>query len=109
MRVKRTKGLCAKFTHAEYAVLEALAGGKPMGAWVREQLLAISAPRTIEETVVAEIVALRTIIVNLQFAHLRGEALTADDVQRLIDRADHDKLRKARARLDSATDSGRSS
>ena len=28
-----------------------------------------------------------------------GEALSAEDVQKLIDRADHDKVRKARARL----------
>jgi len=99
MRVKRTKGPCAKFTHAEYAALEALAGGQPFGAWAREQLLAISARRSTEETVLSEILALRTIVVNLQFAHLRGEGLTAEDVQRLIDRADHDKVRKARARL----------
>jgi hypothetical protein len=97
--MKRTKGLCAKFTHAEYAALEALAGGQPMGAWAREQLFAIRARRAIEEMVVGEIAALRTIVLHLQFAFIRGEALTADDVQKLIDRADKDKLRKARARL----------
>ncbi len=99
MRVKRTKGLCAKFTHAEYTALEALAAGQPMGAWVREQLLAISARPGTEETLLSEIVALRTILVNLHFAYLRGDRLTAEEVQKLIDRADHDKLRKARARL----------
>lgn len=105
MSVKRTKGLSSKFTQAEYAALEALAGGQRMGAWARQQLLAISGRRAIEETVVSEIAALRTIVLNLQFAFIRGEALTAEDVQRLIDRADKDKLRKARARL-AATDSG---
>ena len=99
MRMKRTKGLCTKLTHAEFTAIEALAGGQRLGAWAREQLLAISARRPLEETVVSEILALRTIVLNLQFAHLRGDALTADDVQKLIDRADHDKLRKARARL----------
>lgn len=102
MRVKRTKGLTTKLTNAEYAAFEALAAGQPMGAWVRGQLLAISARAGTEEMVVAEIMALRTIVVNLHFAHLRGDALTADDVQKLIDRADNDKLRKARARLASS-------
>jgi hypothetical protein len=99
MRVTRTKGLCAKFTQAEYAALEPLAGGRPLGAWAREQLLAITARRAIEETVVAEIAALRTIVLNLQFAFIRGEVLSEADVQKLIDRADRDKVRKARARL----------
>jgi hypothetical protein len=99
MRVKRPRGLCTKLTHTEYAAIEALAGAQPIGAWAREQLLAISARRATEEMVIGEIAALRTIVLNLQFAFIRGEALTAEDVQKLIDRADHDKLRKARARL----------
>ena len=54
---------------------------------------------------IGEIAALRTIVVNLEFAHLRGDVLTAEDVQKLIDRADHDRFRKARARL-ASTESG---
>jgi hypothetical protein len=105
MRVKRSKSLTTKLTHAEFAALEVLAGGQPIGAWAREQLLAISARPATEERVIGEIVALRTIVVNLQFAHLRGDRLTAENVQTLIDRADHDKLEKARARL-ASKDSG---
>jgi hypothetical protein len=99
MPVKRPKCLSTRLTVDEYAALDALAGGQRIGTWAREQLLAARARRPIEETVVAEIAALRTIVVNLEFAHLHGEALTAADVQKLIDRADHDKVRKARARL----------
>jgi hypothetical protein len=99
MRVKRTKGLTAHLTNAEYAALEVLAGTQPISTWAREQLLAINARRAIEETVIGEIAALRTIVLNLEFAHLRGDPLTAEDVQKLIDRADRDKVRKARARL----------
>ena len=105
MRVTRTKGLSTTLTEVEYAALEALAGIQPMGAWAREQLLAARARRPLEEMVLAEIAALRTIVLNMQFAHLRGDALTAGDVQKLIDRADHDKVRKARARL-ASTDGG---
>ena len=74
MGMKRTKGLCAKFTHAEYAALEALAGGQPMGAWAREQLFAIRARRAIEEMVVGEIAALRTIVLHLQFERFDRDA-----------------------------------
>jgi hypothetical protein len=102
MRVKRTKSLTTKLTPSEYAALEALADGQPISAWARERLLAVSVRPAIEETVIGEIAALRTIVVNLEFAHLRGDALTADTVQKLIDRADHDKLGKARARLASS-------
>jgi hypothetical protein len=99
MPVKRPKCLSTRLTADEYAALDALAGGQPIGTWAREQLLAMRARRATEETVVGEIVALRTIVVNLQFANLRGERLTAEQVQQLIDRADRDKLRKAQARL----------
>lgn len=99
MAVKRPKCLSTRLTIDEYASLDALAGGQRIGTWAREQLLAARARRPIEEAVVAEIVALRTIVLNLQFAFIRGEALSAEDVQKLIDRADHDKVRKARARL----------
>jgi len=104
MPVKRPKCLSTRLTADEYAALDALADGQPIGTWAREQLLAISARPATEEMVVSEIVALRTIVVNLQFAHLRGDRLTAEDVQKLIDRADHDKLRRARARLHSSKD-----
>ncbi len=99
MRVERPKCLSARLSADEYAALDALAGGQRIGTWAREQLLAIRARRATEETVLGEIAALRTIVVNLEFAHLRGDALTAEDVQKLIDRADRDKVRKARARL----------
>ena len=76
MRVKRPKVVSTRVTADEYAALDALAGGQRIGTWAREQLLAISARRTTEEAVIG-----------------------AEDVQKLIDRADHDRFRKARARL----------
>jgi hypothetical protein len=53
----------------------------------------------------AEVVALRAILLNVLFKQANGESLTADDMQRLIDRADSDKLRKARERFEQASDS----
>jgi hypothetical protein len=51
------------------------------------------------EALMAEVVALRAILLNVLFRQSNGERLTAEEMQRLIDRADSDKLRKARERL----------
>ncbi len=53
--------------------------------------------------VMAEVVALRAILLNVLFKQAKGEPLTAEEMQRLIDRADSDKLKKARERLDQAS------
>ena len=53
----------------------------------------------------AELVALRAILLNVLFKQSNGERLTAEEMQRLIERADSDKLRKARERLLQAQES----
>ncbi len=79
----RTKSISTKVTDEEYAQFEALAG---------------------EQTVLAELLALRTILLNMHFAVSHGQTLTADEMQQLIERADQNKLSKARQRLaESAT------
>jgi hypothetical protein len=57
------------------------------------------------EALIAEVVALRAILLNVLFKQSNGEWLTAEEMQRLIDRADSDKLRKARERLLQAQES----
>jgi len=47
----------------------------------------------------AELMALRAILLNVVYKLANGEKLTPEEMQRLIDRADSDKLRKARERL----------
>ncbi len=47
----------------------------------------------------AELVAVRAILLNVLFKLANGQTLNAEEMQRLIDRADSDKLRKARERL----------
>jgi hypothetical protein len=46
----------------------------------------------------AELLAIRTIVVNLHFALARGETLGAEGFQRLTDRADQDNFVKAQTR-----------
>ena len=59
------------------------------------------------EALMAEVVGLRTILLNRLFKQSNGERLTAEEMQRLIERADSDKLRKARERLLQAQESER--
>ena len=111
----RTKSIGTKVTDEEYAELERAAktGGKTLGEWCREILLArvtrqglkASDPGGTGHAVMAEVVALRTILLNVMFKQSNGERLTAEEMQRLVDRADSDKLRKARERLLQAQES----
>ena len=48
----------------------------------------------------AELLALRTILLNLHFHLCSGTTVTAETMQRLIERADQDKRQQAEARLD---------
>jgi hypothetical protein len=45
------------------------------------------------------VLALRTILLNLFYALSRGERMTAEQMQQVIERADADKLKKAADRL----------
>jgi hypothetical protein len=86
-----------------------------VGEWCRETLLERvngQEPRattdcagTGQVALMAELSALRAILLNVRFKLANGKSLTADEMQRLIDRADFDKLRKARERLLQAQES----
>ena len=104
----RTKSVGFKVTEKEYALLGAVAQryGRSLGEWCREVLLASgqeTKPAGLggaeAQALMAELVALRAILLNVVYKLANGEKLTADEMQRLIDRADSDKLRKARERL----------
>lgn len=106
----RTKSIGTKVNEEEFARLEQAAqkASKTLGEWCREVMLASAngQPETLNgrggeaHAVMAEVVALRVILLNVLFKQANGEPLTAEEMQRLIDRADSDKLRKARERLD---------
>ncbi len=99
MPALRTKSISTKVTDEEYAQFEALAGGQTISEWARDILLKATKPNAREQTVLAEVLALRTILLNVHFAVSQGQTPTAEDMQRLIERADRDKLGKARQRL----------
>jgi len=98
----RTKSVGTKVTDEEYARFEALAAGQSMSEWVRDTLLAADRPASAspaDEALMAELLALRTILLNVLFKVANGEKVSAEAMQQLIDRADGDKLKKAAERL----------
>jgi hypothetical protein len=90
-------------SEAEFAMLEerAQSAGLRLAEWVREVLLSAlvkSVPET-GEVVLGEVLALRSLFLNLQFR--QGKApMTEAEMHGLIERADGVKLLRARQRLE---------
>ena len=95
----RTKSISTKVTEEEYARFEALAGERTISEWAREVLSSTANPHTSEQTILAEVLALRAALLNLFFKLASGGRITADEMQQLIERADADKLKKALSRI----------
>jgi len=113
----RTKTLGTKVSGEDFAQLEARARerGLTLSEWCRETLLASvnsqeeksvnlssASGGTAQQALMAELVALRAILLNVLFKQANGQTLTTEEMQRLIDRADSDKLTKAKERLKQA-------
>jgi hypothetical protein len=104
----RTKSVGTKVSEAEFALLEERARGAGMrlAEWVREALL--SAP--VEpgmgsgvdsgEVALGEVLALRSLLLNLHFRAAKGEAIPEAEMRGLIERADETKMQRARERLE---------
>ncbi|MGB7282696.1 MAG: hypothetical protein WBE13_10575 [Candidatus Acidiferrum sp.] len=106
MPALRTKSVSTKVTDEEYAQFEALAGEQTISEWARDVLLKATKPNAGEQTVLAEVLALRTLLLNIHFAISQGQTLTVEEMQQLIERADQNKLSKARQRLAEAATGG---
>ena len=99
MASRRTKSIGTKVTPEEYDRIHALAGDQPISEWVRAALLNAADASPVDSVVLAELLALRTILLNLHFHLCSGSPVTADAMQRLIERADQDKQQQAETRL----------
>lgn len=107
MGVSRTRSAGAKVTDKEYAQLEELAQrrGLTLGEWCREILLSQLKPSLAsvpEQTILAEVLGLRMITINLLRALGNREALTQENMQKVIQWADTEKLTTAVERLQEA-------
>ena len=82
-RRRRPVGLTTKLTAEEYATLKTRAGTRTVSEWARETLLAAGGPRPAECAQMGEVLALRTLFLNLS-VELHGDRLTDDVMARLI-------------------------
>jgi hypothetical protein len=103
MARSRSKSISTKVTEVEYAQFELLAGDQTISEWTRDVLLKAAKPSPAEQTIVAELLALRTILMNILFAIANREQLTSSAMDEIIKRADAGKLAKATDQLMSAT------
>ena len=104
MTVLRTKGLCTKVTEEEYATFERLADGETLSEWVRDMLLKATATPPADPVVVAELLAFRSIVLNLLFKIANRQPVTADVMQGVIGQADGERVRRVHERLAGARD-----
>jgi len=102
MASRRTKSIGTKVTPEEYARIQTLAGDQPVSECVRAALLKAAEEEVTDSVVLAELLALRAILLNLHFTVCSGAPVTADTMQRLIERADQEELQQAQTRLAAA-------
>lgn len=70
-----------------------------MSAWARGILVGAAQPAPLHFLLLAEVVALRTIVLNLNFALSASGPPTEDAMHHLIARADAEKFDKAKERI----------
>ncbi len=103
----RTKSVGTKVSEAEFALLEERARGAGMrlAEWVREALLAAPVEPVAGsgvdsgEVALGEILALRSLLLNLHFRAAKGEPVVESEMRGLIERADGTKIERARERM----------
>ena len=107
----RTKSIGTKVSEEEFAALDATARAADMtlSEWVRAVLLAapdVELPgdeaALAGRVALAELLALRTLLLNLFFRAAKGEAIPEPEMRALIERADGAKMQRARERLETA-------
>lgn len=103
MPTPRNKSIGTKVTEEEYTQFEVLAGDQTISEWVRDALLKAAEPSPAEQTIMAELLALRMILMNILFTIANREPLTSTAMDDIIKRADASKLAKALERLTSAS------
>jgi hypothetical protein len=99
---RRTKSISTKVTEAEYNEIARRAEPQTISAWARRarsMLSGAAQPDPLQFLLLAELLALRTIVLNLNFALAASGPLTTEAMHALIARADAEKLRKADDRI----------
>jgi hypothetical protein len=97
MPAVRNRTVGVKVTDEEYEQLEAEAErrGVTMSDWGREVLLSQIGDPAGHDVVLAEVMALRTIVINVLSAQAQGESMTREKIADLIRHADKERFRRA--------------
>ena len=103
----RTRTVGCKVTVSEQEQLErsAAQAGQTLSEWCRQRLLEAASAQVgtvAEQAVLAEVLALRTILLNLFFQLGKGQTVASEQMRQLIERADAEKRASALARLAAA-------
>ena len=112
----RNRTVGSKMTESEYEQLVAMAEreGLTLGEWCREVLLAhansneLKKPSAIDQTLLAEFVALRMILLNALSKLGQEVELSEGALQELVELADQERFRRAQERLAEAVAGGQS-
>ena len=99
MATRRTHSISTKVTEAEYEAMSIRAEPQTVSAWARGILVGVAQPDPLHFLLLAELVALRTIVLNLNFALAVSGPPTEEAMHRLIERADAEKFGKAEERI----------
>ena len=96
----RTRSVGTKVSQDEYARLEACAANEQLSIseWSRQALLAaanVVQGSPAEKTILAEVIALRTIVANLIYTFTSEGKVTAEQMRAFIERADGTKSKRA--------------
>jgi len=93
----RTATVSTRVTEDEYKELEALAEarGQKMSEWVREVLLNQRGEPAGHDVVLAEVMALRGIVLNLIAAQALGERISEERIREIVRRSDKDRFEHA--------------
>lgn len=106
----RNRTVGSKVTESEYEQLTAVAEreGLTLGEWCREVLLAqVNAneskkPSAIEQTLLADFMALRMILLNALCKLGAKEEFTEQEFKGLVEQADQERFQRAQERLEAA-------
>lgn len=89
----RTHTISTKLTERDFALIEAgaAAAGETVSSWARRILLA-GLQRGQTETLMAEVMATRSLLINLLVPLHRSGHLSDDQIRSLVERVDKEKL-----------------
>src|ERR1700675_2673256 len=99
-RIPRTRTIGIRVTEPEYLLLEAEArkAGKTVADWARDQILGrpgFHGVRPLEEHLFTELVGIQLLLMNTLGPLLRGEQLTAEQLDAVLRQVQSAKARKA--------------